>query len=341
MKLAAVVPAHNEEENIAKCIESLVTQTCPPEKIVVVNDASSDKTEEILIGLCQKYLQLTYLNKEADGSMRAGAVNAGLRLLNEDGYDLVLIADADAVLAADLVEEAVKGLKQDEAIGGMCSAVEVRGRGILYRLQKLEYGSFNADRTGTWRNVMIIHGLCGVYRLKAMQDVKGYSGSCLLEDYDLTLKLKKAGWKTVFNPKMKAEAESVPSLRQLIRQRIRWFRGGIDIILDHGINCYTAYDVLNHLIFILLFIVVGTIVGLGVVYSSRWSPRLYLHPIPIILFLMGWFDGVWRLRWVQNRDRLDVVIRLIFLPELIYYTFLSLIKIYCYLLALKRAERRW
>ncbi|MCX8103899.1 MAG: glycosyltransferase [Candidatus Bipolaricaulota bacterium] len=343
LKCVAIIPARNEDHTIAPCIESLAQQTYPLEKIIVVNDGSTDWTELVVNHLRQKYPQVECLNKEPDGSMRAGAVNYALKRLFTSDYDLVLIADADALYAPTLVEEAVKQFERDtnEEIGGICSAVELVGAGLLHRLQKLEYGGFNADRVATWRNIMIIHGLCGVYRLKALRQVRGYTVGHMIEDYDLTVRLKKAGWKTVFNPRMHAKTHSVPTLRALIRQRLRWYRGGVQVLLDHGMTRFTAFDAFNHVHFLLMLGIIGMIVGFGIHASGRWSPQLLWHPIPIAVFVVGWLGSLWQLRWVRGLDWKDVMIRAIVVPELLYYTMLSLVRLWAYFLEFVSAKKRW
>lgn len=340
----AIIPAHNEDHTIAPCIESLVRQTYPLEKIIVVNDGSTDWTELVVNHLRQKYPQVECVNKKPDGSLRAGAINYALKHLSESDCELVLIADADAVFAPTLVEEAVKQFERDtdEEIGGICSAVELVGQGLLHRLQKLEYGGFNADRVATWRNIMIIHGLCGVYRLKALRQVRGYTVGHLIEDYDLTVRLKKAGWKTIFNPRMHAQTHSVPTLRALIRQRLRWYRGGVQVLLDHGINRFTALDAFNHIHFLLLLGVIGLIVGFWMQTSGgRWTPHLWWHPIPLAVLFLGWIGGLAQLKWVKGLDWKDVLLRLIIVPELLYYTLLSGVRIWAYFLEFVSAKRRW
>ncbi len=47
MKFLIIIPAHNEEENILPCLESLKNQTFQDFKCVIVNDGSTDKTQEI------------------------------------------------------------------------------------------------------------------------------------------------------------------------------------------------------------------------------------------------------------------------------------------------------
>jgi glycosyltransferase involved in cell wall biosynthesis len=49
-----VIPAHNEEQFIALTLDSLISQTLLPKKVVIVNDNSTDKSRNSF-GLCQNH----------------------------------------------------------------------------------------------------------------------------------------------------------------------------------------------------------------------------------------------------------------------------------------------
>ena len=53
MKVSVVIPAHNEEKNIAETIQALLAQDYSDLEIIVVNNASSDRTEEVAKGFME------------------------------------------------------------------------------------------------------------------------------------------------------------------------------------------------------------------------------------------------------------------------------------------------
>ena len=64
MKIYCVIPTYNEEQFIAQTLTSLINQTVIPNKIVVVNDNSTDKTATIVADFVNKYSNITQiLNK--------------------------------------------------------------------------------------------------------------------------------------------------------------------------------------------------------------------------------------------------------------------------------------
>ncbi len=53
-KITAVVPVYNRAHTIKHAIDSILSQSCKPEKIIVVDDCSNDKTKEVLAGYQDK-----------------------------------------------------------------------------------------------------------------------------------------------------------------------------------------------------------------------------------------------------------------------------------------------
>jgi len=105
--VTAIVPARNEEEVIAACVESLAGQSEIAE-IVVVNDESSDRTGEIVRGLAQKIsrLKLAEIQRVPAGWVGknyAASVGAG-----QATGDWLLFTDADAELLPGAVQRALQ-----------------------------------------------------------------------------------------------------------------------------------------------------------------------------------------------------------------------------------------
>lgn len=63
MRIYIVIPAHNEDQHIAKTMESLVQQQLKPAQLVVVNDHSSDDTLKIANEYAQKYSWIKVVEK--------------------------------------------------------------------------------------------------------------------------------------------------------------------------------------------------------------------------------------------------------------------------------------
>jgi glycosyltransferase involved in cell wall biosynthesis len=90
IKLSILIPAYNEENTILKCLERVKKIKLPKKiekEIIVINDGSGDKTEQILLGI--KNIRLvSYKNNRGKGY----AIRQGLKYVSGD---YVIIQDAD------------------------------------------------------------------------------------------------------------------------------------------------------------------------------------------------------------------------------------------------------
>ena len=78
-KISVVVPVHNAEKYLAKCIDSLLAQTLAAIEIILVDDASSDASPVILQTYAQKDNRIRLITHESPKGP-GGARNAGLAL---------------------------------------------------------------------------------------------------------------------------------------------------------------------------------------------------------------------------------------------------------------------
>lgn len=63
-KVSVVVPVYNVEKYITDCLDSLVNQTLDDMEIIIVNDGSTDGSEEIIKKYEKNYSNIIYLKKE-------------------------------------------------------------------------------------------------------------------------------------------------------------------------------------------------------------------------------------------------------------------------------------
>ena len=104
MRIAAIVYTYNRKELLVKCLRGLLNQTYPIDEIIVVDDASTDGTEQLLE---QRFPNTTHIRlpQELGG---AGAVHVGMKLAYKKGYDWAWVMDDDALPLPNALEELVK-----------------------------------------------------------------------------------------------------------------------------------------------------------------------------------------------------------------------------------------
>jgi glycosyltransferase involved in cell wall biosynthesis len=112
--ISAIVPARNEEAVIASCVESLALQ---PEvaEILVVNDQSTDKTAEIVLGLIAKIPHLRLLETQELPFGWVGKNNAVYLGAKEAKSPWLLFTDADAELQPGATDRALQIAQETSA----------------------------------------------------------------------------------------------------------------------------------------------------------------------------------------------------------------------------------
>ncbi|SHG50415.1 Glycosyl transferase family 2 [Flavobacterium fluvii] len=161
MKYYIVIPTYNEETFIALTLQSLISQTVLPSKIVVVNDNSTDKTPEIVLDFAKDNPFITLVNKTSEakhlpGSKVIQAFQKGFETL-DDNYDLIVKIDADLIFPANYFETVINHFQSDTTIGmagGFCY-IEKNGDWILENLTDKDHirGALKAYRKETFQQI--------------------------------------------------------------------------------------------------------------------------------------------------------------------------------------------
>ncbi|MFL6355273.1 MAG: glycosyltransferase [Nitrososphaeraceae archaeon] len=96
-KVSVILPARNEEEYIAKCLESLLGQDYPNFEIIAVNDSSNDKTGDIIYEYAKKNSCIVTVNAKPKPDGWAGKNWACYEGYLRATGDVFLFTDADTV----------------------------------------------------------------------------------------------------------------------------------------------------------------------------------------------------------------------------------------------------
>ena len=161
MEYYIVIPAHNEETFIALTLNSLISQTVLPKKVVVVNDNSTDKTAEIVTAFAKENPFITLVNKTSEaihlpGSKVIQAFHKGFETLDEN-YDIIVKLDADLILPTNYFETVLNIFKKDATIGmaGGFAYIEKNGEWILENLTDKDHirGAFKAYRKACFQQI--------------------------------------------------------------------------------------------------------------------------------------------------------------------------------------------
>jgi len=149
-----VIPAHNEADSIGLTIDSLVNQTLKPKQVVIVNDNSTDNTQDIVEGYEEKYAFIKLVNSKSSnehlpGSKIINAFYKGYETL-DNNYDVICKFDADLIFPKNYLEQLVNHFKHNDKLGmvsGFCY-IEKNGQWILENLTRKDHirGALKAYR---------------------------------------------------------------------------------------------------------------------------------------------------------------------------------------------------
>jgi len=140
-----IIPAHNEEACIKQTLDSLATQTLLPKQVIVVNDNSTDVTQQIVEEFTSKYPWISLVNttssdKHLPGSKIIHAFYKGYQLL-DDTYDVICKFDADLVFPNNYLEQLAFHFKENDKLGmasGFCY-IEKDSQWVLENLTRKDH----------------------------------------------------------------------------------------------------------------------------------------------------------------------------------------------------------
>ena len=186
MNVYIIIPFHNEEKYIESTIKSIVEQSYPVKKLLLVNDNSNDQSSSKIDSYLKAYdwiskLDIDSNNKHLPGKKVINAFNQGLKSLDSN-YDIICKFDADIILPKNYLEKIILEYKKDPYVG-MVS-------GILY-IKKNDNWIF--EKVSSKKHV---RGPIKSYRKACFKEIGGLKESIGWDTVDVLL-AKYNKWKVV------------------------------------------------------------------------------------------------------------------------------------------------
>ena len=156
MHLSVIMPAHNEAEHLAECLESFVNQTLVPNELIIVDDNSTDNTFQIASIYGKKYdwikvLQRKSKDEHIPGKKVVDTFYFGLQHTKD--YDLIGKFDADIVLPPNYFEAMLNHFQSNWKLG-MCG-------GLLFVKKQGHWNYENiADKNHIRGPIKLYHKAC-------------------------------------------------------------------------------------------------------------------------------------------------------------------------------------
>jgi len=274
--VSIIIPAYNEGKVIEKTIRSVLELRYSKKEIIVVDDGSTDNTLKIA-QLMETDNPIRVISKRKNGGKWC-ALNEGIEASISD---IMVCIDADTVLDKNAIQPLVNHFI-DSKVGAVAGNIKVRNRDkLLTKLQALEYISqLNIQRRSEafFRKITVVPGPLGAFRKSIIKEVGFYTGDTFAEDADLTLKILRAGYKIKYEPKSIGYTEAPIFLFDLAKQRYRWYRGLLQVIIKHkGMVFNPKYGTTG--LFIIPWISLnGLIFSWFNFFASIWTFLLIFNP---------------------------------------------------------------
>ena len=234
--VSIIIPAHNEEASIRKSIEAAVEDDYPRKEIIVVDDGSNDRTYEY----ARPYVQngrIKLFKRDSSSGSKTGALNYGFTFSTGE---LSIVVDADSLIERHAVREATRYFDSKSVVAVSGNIKVLSGDGgitnLLTKLQAYEYMlSFEIGRRlqaliGT---LVISPGAFTCFRSSVGRQVGLFDSDTITEDFDFSVKMRKAGYRIDFAPRAIAWTYCPATWRSWVRQRTRWSHGQISTLRKH------------------------------------------------------------------------------------------------------------
>jgi biofilm PGA synthesis N-glycosyltransferase PgaC len=268
-QLTVIIPAYNEEASVADTVRSVLTQTTPPARVIVVDDRSTDRTGELARAAGAEVI----CPPENTGS-KAGAQNLALERVDTP-YCMAI--DADTTLAPDAIELLLAPLVADPRVAATCGfvvprhvdTVWERGRYVEYLLSF----TFYKPTQDYFGKPLISSGCFSAYRTDLLRDAGGWSERTRAEDMDLTWSFHRAGHRVRFVPEAVCYPIEPHDLDFMGKQLRRWSHGFVQNVRLHWTG-------------ILRLPFLSTVVGVAM-FDAVVASLIYLVLLPLLVVVLG------------------------------------------------------
>jgi len=224
--VSVLLVGYQEEHDVTRAVDSLLEVGYENMEIIVVDDGSTDSMYAVTQPYAERGQVRLFKNTGATG--RAGRPSASNMALQMARGEFILSVDADTSFDRDIILHMI-GPFYDERVGAVSGNLKVKNvqKSVWTKMQAIEY-FLSITMWKRWLDLfgMNMHasGAFSAYRRKTLAQVGAWDPE-LAEDADLSLKIRKAGWKVAFAPQAIAMTNVPETGRQLVRQRMRWDRG--------------------------------------------------------------------------------------------------------------------
>jgi cellulose synthase/poly-beta-1,6-N-acetylglucosamine synthase-like glycosyltransferase len=313
--ISVVIPVYNCRDTLSGCLDSLSGQDHPDYEIIVVDDGSTDGTNEI----CESYPRVKVISVENGGPSRARNIGAAMAR-----GEIVAFTDGDCIADRQWLKELEKGFSSPEVAGVGGNQTSPRdetdfGMLVLEIFETLGIVTYYIQTAHMMGETEHNPSCNSAYRKRVLNEVGGFDETLWPgEDVDLDYRIRQLGYKLIYNP------------RALVRHyRPGTYKGFARMMRRYGASAwhlFKRYGLFRTLHYEPIVMVLGLVFMAAMIIWKPWTAFLFLLPLPVFclwflfktkefrksirlvfLFLIilvnwnwGFFTGHWYRPWVRE-----------------------------------------
>jgi len=227
-KVSFIIPILNEEKTLAQCLDSLLSLDYPKEniEILLAMGNSTDKTRPIAEGYSKRHYNVIILDNPTGNT----AIGRNICIQHSTG-EMLMNYSGHVVAEKNLLKELALRLQKEPvdvaAVG--CSNLSPGKQNFVGEVSGAGFLSFMGGRNFFSQNAVFPeerytdHLSFSCYRKDFVEKVGGFDPVFWCgQDYELDIRLRKAGYKILYTPKTRVYHFKRDSVRLLWRQMYRY-----------------------------------------------------------------------------------------------------------------------
>lgn len=231
--ITVLIPAYNEEASIAETIESVQNQSVEIDNIVVIDDHSSDRTNEIAKEMGVRVVR-THVNQGTKAQAQQYVLERG-----EVKTELFVTIDGDTILDKYAIEKTLPYFNNSNTASVCGFVIPAKIKTIWERGRFIEYIfgiSLAKAAQNNIRAVVVSSGCFSIFRTELVEKMGGFRDTTMAEDMDLTWEFAFNGYDIYCVQDAYCYPYDPPTMKIFIDQIDRWYRSFFQNLSLHRKN---------------------------------------------------------------------------------------------------------
>lgn len=237
------LPFYNEANVAGRVIQACLSQDYPNLEVLVADDSRDETLKVLKDPAWRRRPPVVKLIHRGDRSgFKGGALGEALRFMDPRA-EFVVVFDADFIPPPDTVRRFIERFREEEpgkpvaAVQGYQLHYLNKSENWVTRGIRAEFsGSYMVERVAEERlgAMKMISGSVFMLRADVLKALRW--GKSITEDWELTIRLYREGYRVAYTPLIQAPAEMPTTIRALAKQRMRWAEGHTHAVRKHFVD---------------------------------------------------------------------------------------------------------